>query len=473
MSESQGAILLIEPTGAVSINPNLTAIIDSLCSDSFAVDVISTKRDFPQQAEHRDARLILCEKWSFAANLAQYEKLRPHYDLVIGIDQGIIAAAVIAKRLGVPLGLISYEIRFDDEVGAAQKAQEVDACAGVAFAIAQDHTRAYLLSREYRIPLHKILRIPVADGLRSPIPRSDDLRRHFQIPADTRVAIFAGKVTARSMISDLIEAAQHWRGWALVLHSPSGFSKVDRKRWTGARSISNVYFSDLQLNTVAELQRIVASADVGIGFFTPVANDSYEGKNVLFMGLSSGKISMYLKSGLPILINEIGEMSELVRQHRLGGVVPWVRELDPDHYPDLTHPGARQRSEQFFAARLSFDLFEPEFRFVVREALDGVQRRPYNEVGPPSLPADLAYIDRQTREFNSQRFGAFPAASLSDRFKRTASSLIPAITRKAKSIVKRHILQRESSFIVQFNTDLIRFFDARVIVRTPDVPFTG
>ncbi len=231
-------ILILEPSGAVSINPNLTAIIRFLCLNGFHVDIVSTKRRYVQTEICENSSLFLCAPGAYEVNIAQYRKLKSRYDLVIGIDQAIVSAAFIAAKIGAPLAFISYEILFADEVGEDFKTAEIEACRNVSFAISQDRVRGYLVSREYGIPLEKILCIPVSDSARDEIEKTQALRTHFRIPEGKRIAVFTGAVSEKSMIDELLSTVSQWPDdWVLVVTPTPGF-----RRRTSAGSKKNTTY---------------------------------------------------------------------------------------------------------------------------------------------------------------------------------------------------------------------------------------
>lgn len=374
-------ILLIAATGTISINPNLGAIVRLLCDNSFHVDIVSLQKNCQQNWNYQNSSLIICNNGSLESNIHLFAQLKMEYHLVIGVDESIIAASFISNKMKIPLGFISYEILFADEAGSDYKSIEIEACKNVSFAIAQDKVRAYLVSKEYGIPIEKILRIPVSDEYVMDIPNKDILRKHFKIPQSKKIALFSGAVTKRSMIDDLLDAVKNWDdNWVLVFHSYAGFSRPVIKQLSRKYDTSKIYISNLIINTTDELVDVIASADLGIGFFTPSRTSIFEGKNMLFMGLSSGKLAMYLKGGIPVMINEVGEMSDLVRKYKLGLVVNSKSEINPAFLNNMDIAELKNRIKNVYLEYFDFNRYANKILNVVENSMANKDHNPSQSI---------------------------------------------------------------------------------------------
>ena len=86
-----------------------------------------------------------------------------------------------------------------------------------------------------------------------------------------------------------------------------------------------VYVSKYSFPTPGDLGKVMDSVNIGIAFYQPIPGSISLGNNLKYLGMSSGKIATYLQHGIPIIINEIGLMSECTRIFGLGYVVhdPW------------------------------------------------------------------------------------------------------------------------------------------------------
>ena len=333
-------ILIIHPEGNINNNPNLTGIVEILCENGFAVHIFSPKCEGIYQATPcKGSQLFIVPKhgnpilhgytllagkpagWmpKMISNMSQ--KLGP-YHLIIGIDRGVIEASVIAKLLKVPCGLISYEILFRDETSLEFKKPEIDACRTISFAVCQDAQRGTLLAEENQIAPGKIICIPFAGRfLRKPL-KNKYLHEQLGIHKSKRLALMIGSVSEMSMASYLIESAQFWPDeWALVLHNRYGLNPQTQRYLQKYKGRPNLYFSLNPETNPNKLHKILYSADLGIGLYKSYSNSIWLGKNISNLGMASGKIATYLQHGLPVVVNEIGEYSECVRNHKLGIVI--------------------------------------------------------------------------------------------------------------------------------------------------------
>lgn len=336
-------LMFIHPEGNLNNNPNLTAIVEILCESGYEIDYYARKNTgMRQETPCSGARFLAVDTSSQTLPdysvilhdvvpdpVAYYRSLLegriPRYDLVIGVDRGVIEAQVIAAIQGIPYGLISYEIWFAHETNASFKAPEIAACRNLSFAVCQDAVRSSLLARENQIPLFRMINIPVAGRGPRAAQRSKILHESLKLPQDARIALYMGEISAAwsnaELLVDAMPAAQNW---CLVLHHRYGAGNVVHnpalKRVVEGRA-KNVFLSPLPPLPIDQMHHLLGAADVGIAFYTPVNHDSTAGDNLRYLGMASGKLSTYLQHGLPVIVNEIGEFSTHVREYNLGEVV--------------------------------------------------------------------------------------------------------------------------------------------------------
>lgn len=344
-------IMLIHPEGNISNNPNLWGIVDILCNNGYLVDIYSPGESrIPASTPHSLATFISiprkedrtgypadfffllppgCIKNSGA--LQNYiTKELPSYTLVIGVDLGIVEAALVAAQQGVPHALISYELYFADEVPSWQKQMEIEASRNLLFAIAQDDLRAADLSLENGIPLERIVKIPVAGRGVKHISRNYRIHQHFSLPQDQKILLYMGEITARwTGIGELLRGLHAWPDdWSLLIHHRYGLYPPDVHEVVARFPQNRLLISPFGPLDFSELGGLIRACDVGCAFYVPYYHKDYptDGKNLEHVGLASGKIATYLQHGLPIVVNEIGEMSRHVRQFGLGWVVDSVTD---------------------------------------------------------------------------------------------------------------------------------------------------
>ena len=340
-------ILIIHPEGNINNNPNLTGIVEILCENNYTVHIYSLKRyGIYQQTPCPGATLFLVESinTSFTENFlllnnhtaekdknpaVHIDKKISHYDLIIGVDRGIIEAAVIAEAKQVPYGLISYEIFFEKETGQKFKAPERKACRNLAFAVCQDAVRARCLSEENHIALENIIKIPVAGRFAKKGEKSNYLYNELCIDKQKKIALHIGSIGQWTMTDELINSAKNWsKDWALVIHSRYGLDPQTKSYYEKYKEQDNLYFSLKPTPHPNQMGKILHSADVGIALYQPIKNDIWAGNNIKYVGMSSGKIATYLQHGLPVIVNDIGVMSDYVKHAGLGKVINQGNQID-------------------------------------------------------------------------------------------------------------------------------------------------
>lgn len=365
-------ILIIHPEGNINNNPNLTGLVEILTEAGYLVDIRSPRKNIYQDSPCEGASLIYENIYIHKVKMKLIDitgsyrllfflfrllkKTDFKYDLIIGVDRyGIIEASIIGRLMKVPHGFISYEIMFGWETGMRFKEIEREACRGISFAISQDESRRYHLSRENEIPAEKIFCIPVAGRFAFKGQKEFKLHEQLGIDRKKKIALFIGSVARWTMINELIESLQYWPdNWVLVLHDRYSIKKA--KLFHKDRLNERLFISNMKIPDVRMMRTILHSADIGIAFYRPDFSDPNTGNNLKHLGLSSGKINTYLQHGLPVLINELGEISDYVKSLRLGFVVEKPSDI-PSVLSDFDHNHYSERCIDFFLKRLDLNLF--------------------------------------------------------------------------------------------------------------------
>ena len=370
-------ILFVHPEGNLANNPNLSAIIELLTRAGHEIILRSRRGSFARhenpnvrvlEVRYRIQRKLMqlsCHprKWSLGKLLITLvPPMTPRADLVVGVDrQGLLEGAVIARSKGIPLAYWSYEIFFATECSSDFKALERREASSVRFAVAQDDLRAGLLSDEAGIPDDRILRIPVAGTGARPAARTRYLNERFGIPVDRRIAIFAGSVDEWTLARPLVESLPLWpKNWVLVMHHRYGYVS-DWQRSARHRMPSRFYLSEDSFPTIEGLGHMLHGADLGIALYNPTYDTPWTGRNIANIGMSSGKIATYMQYGLPVLINELGEISSHVREKGLGAVIRDISEI-PGILRRFDSGSMRSRCLAFFAEHLDAKLYLPDLQ---------------------------------------------------------------------------------------------------------------
>ncbi|MFC1605841.1 hypothetical protein ACFL33_03140 [Pseudomonadota bacterium] len=335
-------IAFIHPEGNFANNPHLSAVVDKLCEQGYKVDIHAIKRSHHQclrdtrvQVYLHSAYLIRITELLARFNLGHYlaralclaQFPRFEADLVIGVDpDGVIIASYLGRRSRCPTALFSYEIFFAAEAGTSRKAAEIRACSGIEFAVVQDPKRGRLLARENRIDPTKLIFMPVAAS-KSLTTEPGWLRNSLGISHDKKIALFMGSLEQWTGFDQVLRGLPMWPDdWCLVVHGRYGLTKKKRNELS-RRTRGTLYFSTEAFPTNDDLGKLMGDADLGIGVYCPSYTSVYTGLNLEHVGLASGKISSFLRFGVPVLVNQIGEMAAYVEHYGLGDVVTSVEDI--------------------------------------------------------------------------------------------------------------------------------------------------
>ena len=253
------------------------------------------------------------------------------YTCVIGVDpEGLAIADMMARFLNVPYVyyslelLLSYEIHYDHD--KKKKEQELKQSRKAAFSIIQDEKRAELLSVDNSIPPEKIICIPNSPLGRAKMDRSDYLRRKFDLPDDVRIILHPGTLEPWAGVMHLIRSTGEWPDdWVLVCHSRSRISREWQAYISALEFFTKpgkVFFSTTPVSR-DEYQMLIRSADIGAAFYCPADESDfnvYQHDNIRFVGLSSGKMAYCLQAGIPVIVNNISSLKNLVGEYGCGEV---------------------------------------------------------------------------------------------------------------------------------------------------------
>ena len=374
-------VLIIHTDGNSFNNPSLKCIIDLLLEKGCEIDLRYPRSDAPMPSRYKGIRFLPFGarpyQWKFQVfnrycfqplvfffvlleKIFYYKK----YDLIIGVDrQGLIEASTLNKITGTPYVYISFEISFENETCPRYKLLEKNASKNVAAWIVQDEVRAGHLQRENLLnPLNQFL-LPLASAGAGEA-KTDRLRDHLGIPHDKKVAIAIGSISQWAMTSQILKCVAEWpEEWVIVIHDR--FGKTHELLSGELAAVADlldrkIYISDAATEMVDDMGSILAGVSAGLAFYKPEYKKCpyghFYGKNLEYLGLASGKISTYLRYGVPILINEVGLYAEEARRFRFGCVVEQPEQIK-DCLDEISHEEYRQNAEDYFVKKLDFNIY--------------------------------------------------------------------------------------------------------------------
>ena len=289
------------------------------------------------------------------------------YDFIFGIDtEGVIAAWSFSRKHRVPFAYISFEIFFRDEFKRVsehrEKSDEIIASRHADLVIIQDHFRAALLAKENTIPKEKFAYLPVAPR-DSMVKKSSYLRDKYGIPSNKTIVIHAGSFNNWTCAEELIESLNSWpKSAVLVLHTRND----PRNRNPYINRMRKEHFENLVLSTtplgIDEYEKMIASSDIGLVLYKQIPQASKSlNKNLATIGLASGKLSYYMKYGLPVISFQQETYSGFLKDYEFGidmkafSEIPKAIQRIESNYMRFSN-----QSRKFFVERLDFSLYWPK-----------------------------------------------------------------------------------------------------------------
>jgi hypothetical protein len=279
------------------------------------------------------------------------------YDLVIGVDrQGLIEAGILFRMTNAPFVFFSFEIMFESETSANFKALERTAARLARQWFVQDELRAKHLQRENSLKPADRFILPLA-SLGGGVASKERLRDKLGVPFEKNVAIIMGSLSGWTMTREIISSVAYWPDdWVLVVHERYGrTTDALAKLGVDLASIpeSKVYISSHATMMVDDIGEILAGVSAGLSYYQTDCNSIYTGKNLEYLGLSSGKISTFLRYGVPVIMNEIGLYSDLARKYGFGLVTQDVANIGGS-LPLLMNKSWTENARTFFNKYLDF-----------------------------------------------------------------------------------------------------------------------
>lgn len=165
--------------------------------------------------------------------------------------------------------------------------------------IIQSEEREKFFRQEYDLsPIIPSFFLPVTYLQSSYIEKSGYLREKYSIPRNKKLALHLGGIQEYYSCIEIGLAFSEMHDWVLIFHGYHFGEYIDRfRRILRDRNIVNVIISDDYFEFIEDMDPLLMSSDVGIAWY----NDM--GPNFTTSGKSSGKISAYMRFGLPVIAN--------------------------------------------------------------------------------------------------------------------------------------------------------------------------
>ena len=340
-TKSAPRIAIVTAIDYLPVSSTLMNTIYLLCKAGYAVDYIcpsTTKEwdlpDFPGMDFHYHFALRKNEIKIPYLNLFIQTLLtfwvcltrRPF--IFLAVDQeGLIVAGPSAILARIPMFYLSLELRFKPDLKSrVRKILEKFYFHYVKFTIIQDKIRGGVLLKtldveDSDVDKHDLVFVPHSNGITPPPTKKGNyFRKRWNIPDSHKVILFSGGFTDVNMVKELAWAAKNWDSkWVLILH---GWKWQQDYMDTLQKAIDgkHIILSD-EVIEVEQLDEVVSSADIGVALYKPVDQNFYN------MGLSSGKIWLYLRCGLPVVTIDFPSLVDMVNDGRFGFCIHEPEEI--------------------------------------------------------------------------------------------------------------------------------------------------
>lgn len=370
-------ILLLHPEGNSFNNPSLLCIIDLLVEKKIGIDLRHARtiapmpdcqgiKFLPYGRMLKRIKSVVFDKisaWPLMYLSVWFENifLYKRYDLIIGVDrQGLIEASILSGIKKTPYVFISFEITCENETSRRYKLPERKASKNVTAWLIQDNVRADLLQRENYLPTSNKFILPLASAGTGELSMQR-LRDHIGISVHKKVAITIGSISDWSMSHELLRSVVDWPDdWVLIVHARDG--KTYELLYDELASLSpllgsKIFISDAAAEKVDAMGSILSGVSAGLAFYQPNYKRPLTGKNLEYLGLASGKISTYLRYGIPVIMNEIGVYAVEARQFQFGFVVDHPKNIK-DCLKDICNKTYQKNAKHYFNTKIDFNIYK-------------------------------------------------------------------------------------------------------------------
>jgi glycosyltransferase involved in cell wall biosynthesis len=242
------------------------------------------------------------------------------YAFVIGFEpNGIIMAGIMSLIWRVPC--VYHSLEIPDLVSNPSSYNiplflERHFAQSAIYCLTQDEQRCDVLALQYDLPREKLLVVynsPIGD---EKFPqKSTYLIDKFKIE-NKQIVLAVGSLQLQHYIDEIVRSVDDWPdNFVLVVHGWFGNAKDEQAIRSEADSRTEKVFISTELLGDEEKYQVFQSADVGLVFFKPINN------NFLYAAGSAGKLYDFMRSGVPIIANNLPGMKEIIEQDNDCGIV--------------------------------------------------------------------------------------------------------------------------------------------------------
>ncbi len=364
-------VSVFAPMGTLDHQTGILNAVRCFAAAGYTVDVLAVRnRRFPAPTFVSPAVRILYMPWTFDAErepralatllftawvLLGFTRARPL--IFAGGIRGLLAA--YAYSLFRRTRIVNYQTelyignKLDTRGARLFKAIERRAARRSEITIEHDAQRRDLLVADLGVPADRVLIVPNAPCGPARVVQSTLLQRRLGLAEATPLLLCPGTIAKEFDTATAVRCAQSLApSWRCVVHSAQPRAKGDplvsklRELDTGHR----VDFS-LEPLPYSQIDELLGSARIGLVLYSREV-----GQNTSAVGLASGKLSHFLKLGVPVIVSPLPGLADFVREHGVGQVLE-----DPARAGELVaqieadYAGYRERALRCFDERLSYD----------------------------------------------------------------------------------------------------------------------
>jgi len=262
-------------------------------------------------------------------------------DLIIGYDEKGLERAWLLNKFWRKK-IIYHSLELFEKVGIEKK-REIKHCKDCEFLITQDEKRREVFAALNEININKIKVVYNSTSGNIIETKSNYFRDLFGIKEEQKIILFVGSVIPEHGIFEVIEQFKKIdKSWVLVIHGWIPDIEIKKKILNIVADTENIFYSGGLLADDKKFD-IFTGVDVGLVFFKPLNS------NLKYAAGSAGKLFDFIRSGVPVIGNNIPGMNLLLEGNNAGVT------LDDDYNLEL---GVKTIEENFDMFRKnSFDTF--------------------------------------------------------------------------------------------------------------------
>lgn len=346
-------IALFYPVWGLELNPSLVSMLNLLADAGYVIEVYTLgnsaviSNTFLKDSIKIVNRHKKANQTSIALSpyislswleivLIIYKHIFHKYICFIGVDHlGLIESSLLTRFMKVPIIYYSMELLFLDELDNNKKShskwidikqKEIEISKNCEFIIIQDQERAKILSEINNISLSKFLTVPNSPLELARINKSSYWHNRFGLSDNKRVVLHTGDIKKWTAIGKIIDSVKDWpQDWVLVIHTYNDDQDL-LDNFKNRATPGRIFFSTSVIENES-FTEMIDGADIGIAFYETIKGKTFVQKNIINIGLSSGKIAYCLRSGLPIIINKVTTFSKIVDNEECGICVNSAGEI--------------------------------------------------------------------------------------------------------------------------------------------------